>query len=370
MTLRIGMAVQALLGEADSAAGPADCALPWAAVRSCYQVDRRLPANMRRERALPWWLPEDVVPQPAPPLDAADCLATGQWVALPADPPLTLIRSVVAWQGALWVAGFGGAAQWQPPAQQWLPQNEGLPPPQWGTAPYGIVLATPGERLWLIQGNAGPDRLLWREAADDSWHWMDDAPLNARSLLVTGGQLYLGSSDGVAQWEGATGSFLPLTDPLGAMVTTLAVEPDDGALYAGTANGGLWLVDPLTQTGWPVGNGFGGSFIHALHRFGEYLYVATQGGLHRCWDFAAQCEPIEPETGFAPADIPIALAVWQNVLLVGTSHGAYHFDAANDFWNPLNTGLTPLPVPIEALLADASLYAASPTSVWHWRCGE
>ncbi|MBI4237594.1 MAG: hypothetical protein HY696_04140 [Deltaproteobacteria bacterium] len=301
----------------------------------------------------------------------AACVAAGHWSKLKTNPPLILLRTVARWHGALWVGGLGGAAQWQPAAQAWKKQNDGLLPPQWSNQPFVTTLVPHGDHLWLIQVSAGPNALLRRSDNDLSWTGMPDAPTNARTLLTSAGHCFLGSAEGVAQWDDASDLWAPISPPLEATVTALApADESSDDLFVGTAAGAIWLLDPWAQVAWNVNASVDGTAIRALQPYGDYQYVATADTLHRCWNFASSCEPIDPAAGFGFPEIPTALAVWKGQLFLGASDGVYRLDADEETWQPLQSGFPSHPVIVQTLTATSRLYAATEHSLWRWRCGK
>lgn len=313
-----------------------------------------------------WWIP-------APP-------CTMQWkslAAVSADSNAPLVtHALQVHDGALFAAGIGGVLQWNPDVSLWQTLNDGFADPAWLDTPMIVSLASDADGLVAVMVNAAAQRLYRLSNGVVVWASQENAPDGARSLLMDGGTLYLGTTTGVYGYEPATASWFPLGQTLPSTVSTLATV--DGELFAGTFSGDMARYDPFDAV-WTLATApLPATHVFACIRFGEYLYIGGYPGFARCWtetgmwDTASLCETIEPDTGFPSDTVARGFHVRNDTLYVATSKGVKQYDADNDQWLPLNAGLTDaagLPLSVFSVTTfDNRLIAGTTDGVYQYGC--
>lgn len=311
-----------------------------------------------------------------PPPAAIGCDAQS-WHGLDLETNSMPVYVVQAHDEALFAGGMGGVQCWDPGEMTWQTINAGFASPEWADQPLVVDLASYGGSLYGVLINSGPDRLYRWVPSSGSWELVD-APIKTQSLLVTDNTLYLGDASGVRMWASEAAEWVSLGQPLESTVRTL--YRDGAALLAGTFAGDVHRFAASNETWTAATPPLPSNYVHALQRYGEFLYVGAEWALYRCWtetgvwDLDSACEQIEPETGFTPELSPLDLHVHNGVLHVATSAGVRQFDAATDTWLPLDTGLADLygaPAHTLSLATYAgALVVGTLEGVYRWGCEE
>lgn len=289
-------------------------------------------------------VPDEPPPPPSPPVEVPSCdpLAPMSWQGIGLESSTMPTYVVHDHNGSLFAGGIGGVRCWDPDEGVWQAFNDGFAPPLWMNTPMVVDLVTYNDTLYAVQVNGGADRL--HQFVPDVVGWEPvDAPLEARSLLVSAEQFYLGHTAGVHRWDADLGDWKMLGSPIDSTVKT--IYRDGATLLAGTFAGDVARFDPVVDT-WAVATPpLDANYVHTLQRYGDYLYIGAEWALSRCWtetetwDAGTICEPIESETGFTSDLSPLDLHVHNGILHVATNKGVRRFDAVTDTWLPLNTGL-------------------------------
>lgn len=316
-------------------------------------------------------------PPPPPPAPSCNPLTPGSWQAMDQTTNTMVTYVVHEHDGTLFAGGTGGVKSWDPATATWQALSSGFAPPLWLNKPMVVDLATYGDSLYGVHINGGADRVYRWNPPTLAWDNVD-APLEVRSMLVSGGDFFLGTSSGVHLWDPDGGSWAPLGSTLDSTVKTLF--RDGATLLAGTFAGDVHRFSGAANTWSAATPSLPSNYVHALQRYGDYLYVGAEWALYRCWtetgvwDLATACEQIEPETGFGPELSPLDLHVHNGVLHVATSEGVRQFDAATDTWLPLDDGLAVLydaPAHTFSLTTFAgALVVGTLAGVYRWGCEE
>ncbi len=283
--------------------------------------------------------------------------------------------AIAGHQGNLFAGGIEGVRCWDPDEATWQTLNTGFAPPLWGKGPMVVDLASHNDALYSVMVNGGVDHLYRLMPELNTWALID-APSDARSLFVADATLYLGHAAGVDVADATLMNWTMVGAPLASTVKTMT--RDGTALLAGTFDGDVRRFD-VTAWDWVSATpSLDGNFIHALQRYGEYLYIGAEWTLTRCWtesgvwDTNSVCEQIEPETGFSLDLSPLDLHVHQDTLYVATTEGVRQYDATNDAWLPMNAGLALLydkPLHTFALgTLDDTLIVGTIAGVYQWGC--
>jgi len=179
--------------------------------------------------------------------------------------------------GALWIGyNAGGLERWQEGRLSAWGEAQGLPP-----APVRALWPDPDGRLWIGTWGGG----LFRFDGERFERFGGALPLWIQALFRDGaGQLWAGSSAGLVRWDGRAWRVFTTREGLGADGVRALAQTADGALWVGTAGGGLSRWQDGRFTTWhQSADGLPGDDIAALYADAEGgLWVATAGrGLAR-----------------------------------------------------------------------------------------
>ncbi|GEM_PF-3772858 len=266
------------------------------------------------------------------------------WHALGADTNSETTYAVHVHQGNLFAAGADGVRCYDPDEQTWTTLNAGLAQPLWSKNPTITALATFDETLYAVLWN-GVHELFWLDPF--TWQWQPDmtAPAQVRSVLAVDGLFFVGTNNAVYVRTADTMFWTPLGQHLASTVKTLSIV--DGHLFAGTFAGKLYRYHVATAQWVLAVPPLGMQFIHAVQRFGAYLYIGGESQTVRCqqtsaqWDAKATCSALSSLQGFPKQSATQDVMVFGGQLFAATPDGVLQFTPSQDAWHFVNDGLLP-----------------------------
>jgi photosystem II stability/assembly factor-like uncharacterized protein len=140
--------------------------------------------------------------------------------------------------------------------------------------------------------------------------------------------------EGLKDHEGMTENF----------IRVLTIDPD-GAIYAGTFDGGVFCSADGGGTWRPISRALPNDSIRGIVFNSRGLFVATGHGIFKTIDKGRQWVPLN--NGLTSMAIQVLIESGAGVLYAGTSEGAFRSDDDGRTWSPINQGLeggeTPAP---------------------------
>src|SRR5262245_7453009 len=202
----------------------------------------------------------------------------------------------------------------------------------------------------LIVGDgvyAGTSDGVYRLAATDRWSvvttGLDDILVHTLALS-SDGTLFAGTSgkgivrdkahtsgwvrqrEGLKDHEGMTENFI--------RVVTIDSE---GAIYAGTFDGGVFLSVDGGVTWQPISRALPNDSIRGILTNSRGLFVATGHGIFKTTDKGRQWVPLNK--GLTSMAVQVLIESGAGVLYEGTSDGAFRSNDDGRTWSPINQGL-------------------------------
>ena len=119
-------------------------------------------------------------------------------------------------------------------------------------------------------------------------------------------------------------------------IRVLTIDPD-GAIYAGTFDGGVFCSADGGVTWRPISRALPNDSIRGIVFNSRGLFVATGHGIFKTIDKGHQWVPLNK--GLTSMAIQVLIESGAGALYAGTSDGAFRSDDDGRTWNPINQGL-------------------------------
>lgn len=220
-----------------------------------------------------------------------------------------------------------------------------------------------------------------RKPSASAWEAVNDGlkRFEVKALLISSGQVYAGTADGVYRMKEGTGTWAAVSTGTDDILVHAVGRASDGTLFAGTSGkgvlrhregasakpkGGREKSDPK-QSGWvrlrqglKDHEGLVENYIRVITMSPtQELYIGTfDGGVFHSVDHGDTWRPISRAL---PNDSIRAILSSDRQVIVATGRGIFKTENNGQKWVPLNKGLTELSIQSLVAAGSRTLYAGT-----------
>jgi len=203
-----------------------------------------------------------------------------------------------------------------------------------------------------------------------TWQTKDGLPQNTPNAIVQSrdGYLWVGTTGGLARFDGARFRTFGLQDGLGSVQVFRLCEDRAGALWVGTVGGGLSRLENGRFTTFGKAEGFQAGTVQALAAASDgTLWIGTEAGLVR-WQNGG-FKAMGAAEGLPPAQVRALLLDSKGVLWVSALNKGLYRSSAGRF--VAMQAPDPAPSSVYSLVEarDGSVWAGTWGQLWNWRDG-